>query len=136
MDTTFDEIIEETEEVKARPWVDWKVGNEAYKLKLTSAVITRLEKAFGQSILEAVIDKGIPEVGTVIAILQGAMQKYQHGIKSDKVCDIYDEYIAEGHTQIDLLQETIYPLMYDAGFFTAAQFDLMTKTISEVDSEL
>ena len=138
METTFDVELEEKEieQIKARPWLDWTVGDESYKLKLTASVISKLERTLNNSLLEAVIEKGIPEVGTVITIIQAAMQKYHHGMKSENVCAVYDEYIDSGKTQMDLLQEIIYPLMYDAGFFTAAQLRLMTNTISEVDSEL
>ena len=119
-----------------RPWLDWEVGGNSYKLKLTTQIIIKLETAFNDSLLNVVLDKGIPELRDVIAILQGAMQKFQHGMKSANVEELYDQYLEAGKTQIDMLIEVIYPLMYDAGFFTRAQLDLMTREMENLDSNL
>lgn len=119
-----------------RPYVLWTVNGDEYKLKLSSGAITQLERRFNKSLLDAVLDDGIPTVSVMITLLQAAMQKFHHGIKSYTVETIYDNYIDAGGTQITLLTETIYPLMYDAGFFTDAQMELLTKEINEADSNL
>ena len=119
-----------------RPFVTWEVGEDSYKLKLTSSVIQKLEATFKTSIMNAVLDNGIPTVGVMVALLQAGLQKYNHGMKSVQVEELFDEYIDSGKTQIDLLREVIYPLMGDAGFFTAAQVEMMTKEIGELDTQL
>ncbi len=119
-----------------RPYVLWTVNGDDYKLKLSSSAITQLERRFNKSLLDAVLDDGIPTVGVMITLLQAAMQKFHHGIKSYTVENIYDNYIDNGGTQITLLTDIIYPLMYDAGFFTDGQMELLTKEISEADSNL
>ena len=119
-----------------RPWVLWTVAGSEYKLKLTTNAITKLEQRFNKSLLAAVLDEGIPPVSTVVTILQSALQKYHHGIKSFTVEDILDDYFDAGGTQISLLNDVIYPLMRDAGFFTDAQIEAMEKEIAEADTEL
>ena len=119
-----------------RPWVTWDVGGTEYKLKLRASDITKLEQRFGKSLLDAVLEDGIPPVSTVITMLQAALQKFHHGMRSDKVEDLFDAYLDEGGTQVSLLKDVVYPLMGDAGFFTAAQMDMLTKEMAEADTAL
>ena len=128
---------EEEKVVKMRrPYTLWEVAGKEYKLRLTSSAITKLEQRFNKSLLTAVLDEGIPPVSTVITVIQAALQKYHHGIKSYDVETLFDEYIEEGGTQISLLKDVIYPLMADAGFFTDAQIKLLTQELTEADTEL
>lgn len=119
-----------------KPYVEWCVREKVYKLKLTTGVIRRLEQGWKKSLLSAVLDEGIPSVDVLSTLLQGALQKFHHGIKSMAVDEMLDEYFDAGGTQIDLLRDVVYPLMHDAGFFTQAQMDLLTKELSEADSNL
>ena len=136
--TAFDEKEEEPKptENKPRPYLIWKVGGEEYRLKLTAGVCAKLEEQFDDSITDAVLDTGLPKISVAISLLQGAMQKFNHGIKSQQVADLLDEYFAEGKTQIDLVKEVVYPLMYDAGFFTEAMFRTVKKAAEEIDLAL
>lgn len=124
-----------TEKIR-KPYVEWCVREKVYKLKLTTGVIRRLEQGWNKSLLSAVLDEGVPSVDVLSTLLQGALQKFHHGIKSMAVDEILDEYFDAGGTQFDLLQDVVYPLMHDAGFFTQAQMDLLTKELSEADSNL
>lgn len=128
--------MEETKNVMRRPYVSWTVGGREYKLKLTTGVITKLEQRFGKSLMTAVLDDGIPPLSTVVTMIQAALQKFHHGIKSYDVELMLDEYLDAGGTQISLLKDIVYPLMADAGFFTEAQMKLLTKEMSEADSSL
>ena len=119
-----------------KPYTVWAVDGTEYRLKLTSSAITQLEKKFGKSLMSAVLDEGIPPVSVVITLLQAAMQKFNHGIKSYTVEDLFDKYIDAGGTQITLLSDVVYPLMGDAGFFTDGMMESLTREISKVDSSL
>lgn len=121
---------------KPRPYTPWIVGGKEYKLKLTSSVIAKLEAKFKDSLLNVVLDKGIPPVSVTVTILQAACQKYQHGLRAETVEELYDEYIDDGHTQLDLLAEILLPLMGDAGFFTMKQLELMQQEMQTADQEL
>ena len=142
MKTNF--LDEETVEAKAnatdektrRPYVLWCVRAQEYRLKLTTGVIRKLEQGFGKSLLAAVMDEGIPSVDVLSTMLQAALQKFHHGMKSYAVDELLDNYFEDGGNQMELLQTVIYPLMHDAGFFTEAQMDLLTKEMSEADTAL
>ena len=138
--TTFDEELEQPKEEvvsnKPRPFLVWQVKDKEYKLKLTTSVITKLENQFEKPLMEAVLDDGIPAQNTIVSMIQGAMQKFQHGIKSMDVEEIIDDYIEDGHTMMDILKNVIYPLMYDAGFFTKAMMEEMFKAMNDLDTGL
>lgn len=119
-----------------RPWLDWSVGGNDYKLKLTTATIRKLEQQLKTSVLNAVLDDGVPPISVVVTVLQGSLQKYHHGITSEKVEELLDAYFDTGKTQISLLQEVLYPLMYDAGFFTEAMLKMMTSALDNIDTTL
>lgn len=119
-----------------KPYTVWEVGGAAYKLKLTAAVITQLESKFKTPLLDAIMADGIPALSTVMTLLQAAAQKYQHGLTSYKIGELLDTYFEEGKSQMDLLRDVIYPLMGDAGFFTAPQMAALTKELETVDTDL
>lgn len=134
--TEFDKELEEKPVNKPRAFLVWKVGETEYKLKLTTSAITTLESQLNKPLMDAVLDNGIPEQNVIVSLLQGAMQKFQHGLKSTDISYIIDDYIDEGHTLMDLLKEVIYPLMYDAGFFTKAMLESMLKAVDDLDTQL
>lgn len=134
MENIFEEV--EQQKPERRPWLEWKVAGQEYRLKLTTSTIKKLEQQFKTSLLTAVLDEGIPPIGTVVIVLQGALQKYHHGFTSEKVESLIDDYLDEGGTQITLLQDVIYPLMHDAGFFTDAMMALITSAMDDIDTQL
>ena len=140
--TQFDKELENADKVeevvveKPRPFLVWRVNDEEYKLKLTTSVETSLEQQLDAPLMNAVLDDGIPAQNTIISIIQGAMQKFHHGIKSHNVAELVDAYIEEGHTKLDLMKEVIYPLMYDAGFFTKGMLDSLMTAMDEIDTQL
>ena len=145
--TIFDAEIEEEKAEKIngentpvvqmpRPFLTWAVNGKEYKLKLTTKVITKLESQLRQNLLDAIVDEGIPRMSVVVPLLQGALTKFQHGIKSDDVADMIDDYMSGGHTVIDLLRDVIYPLMADAGFFTRSMMEMMQEEMSDIDANL
>ncbi len=84
----------------------FKVGEKEYKLRLGAGQIKQVERQLGFNMLDIFmqIDSGrLPKLGDMLIILQGAMQKYEHGITSEKVEAIYDAFIDEGNTYMDLV---------------------------------
>ena len=112
------------------------VGEKEYKLKLNTNATILIEDKLGENILnevlglqsvasKAVDSKGnlkadsmnkmpIPSVKYCVTIIWGALQKYQHGMTFAKTCDLIDEYIEEGKTQIDLFGE-VMELLTESG---------------------
>lgn len=85
----------------------FKVGTNEYKLRLTTKAMIDVENKLGENPLNAFmrITDGdeLPKMSTMITILWGAIQALNHKITFDAVCNIYDEFIDEGNTMLDLI---------------------------------
>lgn len=77
-------------------YVDFKVKDKEYKLRLATRNIVGLEKAIGKNPL-SIFGAGdeIPSITTMVNILFYSLQQYQHSIDYNKACDIFDEYLEE-----------------------------------------
>jgi hypothetical protein len=103
------------------------VGEKEYKLKLTTSSTILIEDKLGGNILDPIMEmsatapvdgKGninmkkmnkipLPSLKYLVTVLWGALQKYQHGMTFDKVCNLVDEYIENGKSQMDLFSEVM-----------------------------
>lgn len=106
------------------PFAVWEVGGEEYKLKLDTKTICSLESKLKTNLLNLIGDD-IPSLSSMLLIIQGAIQKYQHGLKYEQVLGIYDKYVEEGKGQTELLTDVIIPIFVVSGFFTAEQVEDM-----------
>lgn len=104
---------------KRRPFCVWKVGNKEYKLKLTTAMICKLEDKYKKNLLNCISE--MPALSMMLTIVQAAMQKYHHGISYSKVQEIFDEYTDEGGNQTDFFTDVIIEVLTVSGFFTENQ---------------
>lgn len=139
-DKTLDDMLIEEQGAqdanKPRPFTVWNVGENEYKLKLQASIITTLERKFNKSLLLAVLDEGLPPVQVTLDVIQGALQKYHHGMNASKVEKMYDAYIEEGHTQYDVLHDVLFPLLSDAGFFTTEQLAELQNDVTKMSTTL
>lgn len=85
-------------------YYEFEAGNKVYKLRLNTRNIITLENKIGCNPL-AIFGAGdtIPTVTTMVTILHIALQQYQHGISINDAYDIFDAYIADGHTAVDFI---------------------------------
>lgn len=85
-------------------YVDFIAGNNEYKLRLGTRQIIVLEKQLGCNPL-AVFGNGdtIPTITNMVSILHASLQQLHHGITMDKAYDIFDAYLADGHTTTDFI---------------------------------
>lgn len=85
-------------------YVDFTVGTNEYKLRLTTKGIVALEKQIGCNPL-SIFGNGdtIPTITTMIAILHNSLQSLNHGITLDATYGIWDAWIAEGHSMTDFI---------------------------------
>jgi hypothetical protein len=85
-------------------YVDFKAGNNDYKLRLSTRNIVGLEKTIGCNPL-SIFGSGdtIPPITTMVNILWYSMQKYHHGITLEKTQDIFDEYLEDGNSMTDFI---------------------------------
>jgi hypothetical protein len=86
-------------------YVDFKAGSKEYKLRLNTRQTVALEKQLGCNPL-SIFGNGdtIPTLTTMVYILHAALQQYQSNITIENAYDVFDEYLADGHTMTDFLQ--------------------------------
>lgn len=85
-------------------YINFEVGNETYKLRLNTRNIVLLEKQLGCNPL-SIFGSGdtIPTITVMVAILHAALQQYTHGITLNDAYDIFDKYLAEGHSSVEFI---------------------------------
>lgn len=85
-------------------YVEFNVGCQEYKLRLTTKGIVALEKQIGCNPL-SIFGNGdtIPTITTMIAILHNSLQSLNHGITLDKTYTIWEQWLEEGHTMTDFI---------------------------------
>lgn len=86
-------------------FIDFEVGNKTYKLRLNTRAIVLLEKQLGcnpLSIFGANNDT-IPTITVMVYILHASLQQYNHGINLNDAYDIFDDYLADGHSSVDFI---------------------------------
>lgn len=87
-------------------FIDLNIGNETYKLRLTTRNSIALEKALGYNPLSMFMgmdDGNMPKMSDMLIILHAMLQPMNHGISLDKTYDLFDAYVAEGHNLFDLV---------------------------------
>ena len=96
------------------------VGGEEYKLRLTASAIMSIEKKLGKSLFAALEHIQDNMIETITTIIWGAMQPFNANFPFDKAAGLFDQYIDEGHSIEDLMQE-INALFEASGFFKKGQ---------------
>lgn len=103
-----------------RSFYTFIAGGEEYKLRLTASAIMAIEKKLGKSLFSALEHIQDNMVETISAILWGAMQPFNSNFSFDKAAELFDQYIDDGHSIEDLMQE-INALFETSGFFKKGQ---------------
>jgi hypothetical protein len=88
-------------------YVDFEAGNKAYKLRLSTRGVIQLEKAIGCNPVSIFFENGMERVPTItemVCVLHSSLQQYNHGITMNDAYDIFDDYIADGHTTMDFIK--------------------------------
>ena len=86
-------------------YFDFTAGNKDYKLRLSTRNTVMLEKQLGCNPL-AIFGSGdtIPTITQMVNILYASLIQYNHGITLNDAYDIFDAYLADGHTMTDFIQ--------------------------------
>jgi len=101
------------------------IAGKEYKLRLGARDIVSLEKKLGANPMDIFmrIEQGqLPKLEAVILILQASMNKYHNKMTVDKVYDLYDEYVADGGTFMDLIP-VLLEVFKVSGFFKQEESD-------------
>jgi len=96
------------------------VGGKEYRMRLTASAIMSIEKKLGKSLFAAL--EGIQDnmIETIVAIIWGAMQPLNANFPFEKAIELFDEYIDEGNSFEDMMQE-INAMLKASGFFKRGQ---------------
>ena len=85
-------------------YIDFETGTKVYKLRLGTRNIVLLEKQLGCNPLYIFGDgETVPTITTMVTVLHASLQQYQHGITLNDAYDIFDNYLAEGHSAVDFI---------------------------------
>ena len=77
-----------------------------YKLRLDAKRVVDLEIYLGNKSplsLFAAGPKTLPSLKDMLMVLHFSLQPLQHGIKIENTYDIYDKWVEEGHSMMELL---------------------------------
>jgi hypothetical protein len=99
------------------------IGGNTYQLRLNTKASIALEKALGYNAISMFmeIDNGVmPKLGDILIVLHAMLQPMNHGLSQDKVFELFDEYVAEGHNMYDLIPLFI-EVFQEAGYMPTAK---------------
>lgn len=85
-------------------FVEFKAGNEEYKLRLGMSDILSLENKLGGNPM-SVFGTGdtVPEFKTMIDVLHASLQKFHHGVTWEKASEILEKWIDEENCMNDFI---------------------------------
>lgn len=114
-----------------KPYAIWKIGEEEYKLKLTTSAIIDLENKFKRNLVSLLED--MPPLSSMLTITHAAMQPFNHGIKQKDVEAMFDKYCDHGGSQIDFFTKVFTELYSASGFFSEAQAEAVAEKLAEAE---
>ena len=98
-----------------KDFYEFEVGNKSLRLRIKARQAAQLEKVLGGSPLLLFIKlsehsedsialmENLPTLEQYALILNAALQAYEHGYNMDKTYDVIDDFIAEGHSMMELI---------------------------------
>lgn len=125
------------EEKKRKPFAIWTVGGREYRMKLTTAVIVKLEEKFKRNLLDVLYStNSVPPLSVMLTIAQAAMKNWEHGIKYEDVQKLFDRYCEEGGTQLTFMVDVLMEIYRVSGFFSENQQTAMDEMLEEAKESL
>lgn len=122
--------------MKNKPFTTWTVNEKSYDLRLTTRQVVSIEENLKINLIKIFMGGGngfeIPPLKIMLLVIHGAMQKFNHGMTLEDVYDIFDDYVAEGNSQVELLTDVILPLFEVSGFIPRKEKEETTPTLEAV----
>lgn len=94
----------------------WEVGGVAYKMKLSTSMVCRIEEKYKTNLLN-LMSGGIPRLSVMLTIIQGALADWNHGISYKNVQEMYEQYVEEGGDQTKFMADILMSVLSVSGFF-------------------
>lgn len=98
------------------------INGESYKLRLNTRASINLEKALGKNPLIILMDASegkLPTITDIILMLQAMLQTYHHGYTVDKTIDLFDKYVEDGNSMIELIP-VLLEVFQSSGYISKA----------------
>ena len=89
----------------------------------------RLENKYKCNIMNLVND--LPPLSVMLTIIQAAMQPWEHGVKYSDIVNLYDKYVEEGGSQVNLYKDVIIQTLAVSGFFTQKMAEELLEATEE-----
>lgn len=83
------------------------IKDKELKLRIDTKNSIALEKRLGTNPLNVLMEAQngrIPSFEALLLIFHASLQKFQHGISMEKVYDIYDAFVEEGHDMTEFME--------------------------------
>lgn len=106
-------------------FTELQINGKVYKLRLRTMDVVQLEKKLDHNIMDmfmGINNDKLPQLREILAVLQAALNAYHHGMKEREVYELYDEYLADGHTMFDLIP-VVVELMQNGGIIPKDQVE-------------
>jgi hypothetical protein len=88
-------------------YTEFTAGNKEYKLRLNTRAVIALEKQIGCNPLSIFMGANgtqrMPTITEMVLILHSSLQALEHGITLEATYDIFDAYLADGHTELEFV---------------------------------
>jgi hypothetical protein len=112
-----------------RPYVEWNVGENTYKLKLSTLAIVEIERYYNnRSLISLVSDQEIVTSFDFMCNLFYFSSKKYEKLKASDIYDLIDEYLESGKTVEELNSEILMPLIESCGFFGKTEKEKKART--------
>lgn len=106
-------------------YTEMEAGGRTYRLRLTTQGIVALEKELGCNPLQmfmGIDEDKLPKLTEIIALLHQTLQPLEHGITKNDTYEIFDAFLADGHTMWDMIPVLI-EVFQNAGFLPKDEAD-------------
>lgn len=84
----------------------WTVGDQEYRLRLTTKATVDLEKKLRRNPVEVFMDAAggrLPTLSDMAATLHASLQPLQHGFTEGMTFDLLDKWFEDEHTMTELI---------------------------------
>lgn len=127
----------------AKTYYEFEVGNKSLRLRIRARQAAQLEKVLGCSPLtlfikmtkntedELSIIENLPSIDVYATILNAALQAYEHGYDMNKTYELIDEFIDDGHSQMELMN-VVSEILKVSGYMPQEQEEVEEKPHLEV----
>lgn len=94
-----------------------EINGKTYTLALRTSDCVALETALGYNPLQMLMDieeDKLPKFKDMMLTFKAMLQRYEHGFDMAKTCDLFDDYLADGHQMFDIIPVFV-DVMKDCG---------------------